>query len=306
MVEAAIAPLQNTTNEHKLQEKLPSLSQQQPNALSTMSTITLPHQTDVVIVGAGPVGLVAACFLRKSGINVVVIDASPEAATTSRAAIIHLRTLEVLEKLDLAQPIIESGLPIKKLSLKEKDSLISLLDFTHLHDRFKHAVALPQTGTEKLLTEKLNELGGNIYRGVAMTDLIKNDEMGVELNAKDLKTGEIQHISAKYLIAADGMHSRVRDTIGVSFEGSQYNVDFLTADVHLDSTVWPYKAPRDEVVTFLDPAGFLLMIPYANEENNLWRVLATVEAAPKNPDIQLLDYLVRSRGPSIPKKACGH
>ncbi|KAJ9664504.1 hypothetical protein H2198_000155 [Neophaeococcomyces mojaviensis] len=265
-----------------------------------MSTKTdLPSQVDVVVVGAGPTGLVTACLLRKSGIAAIILDSAPAPATTSRASVIHLRTLEMLEKLGLTDSIVEQGLPIREMTLYEKDTLLSGLEFSGLHARYDHAVALPQTETETTLTSKLHELGGEIYRDYTVAEVLRNDQINVRISVKHNTNHTTETITAKYVVAADGLHSTIRQSLDIPFVGAQYALSFATADVHMDPLVWPHQHLRDRVNLYLDPAGFLLVVPFPSPENNLWRVIATVESAPKTPDRAFLDDLVRSRGPKV-------
>lgn len=265
--------------------------------LEMYTTVDLPSEVDVAVVGAGPTGLVAACFLRQSGIDAVVVDAASAPATTSRAAVIHLRGLQVLEKLDLSDIIVDQGLPMASMSLHEKDRVLSCAAFDELHSRYKGAIALPQVKTEATLTKKLDELGGQIYRSRTVTDIIKNDATGVQLRIKHNTTEERQLLSAKYVIAADGVHSTIRQSLDIPYEGAQYAQSFVTADVLMGTTFWLDQNFRTGAHLFMDKAGLLLVVPYPSTENNLWRIFATADNAPKNPDQNYLEEIVRTRGP---------
>ncbi|KAI0133815.1 pentachlorophenol monooxygenase [Xylariales sp. AK1849] len=262
----------------------------------------IPTSADVIVGGAGPTGLVTACMLLKLGISVVVVDAAPAPATTSRASTIHLRTLEILEKLDVTDKILKLGLPIRTMTLYDRDALLSTLGFAGLHDRYDHAVALPQTETEGLLTQTLLELGGVIYRDWSLTGLIRNDKTGVEVAVENNTTKEVANIKAKYAVAADGLQSTLRHAVHVDFTGSAYPLDFVTADVRMDPQIWPHQGDRDQVRLYVKPEGFLLVVPFPSPENDLWRVIGTVESAPKNPNREYLERLILSRGPTIPLK----
>ena len=258
----------------------------------------LNTQVAVLVVGAGPTGLITACRLRQHGIAVQIIDAATSPATASRASLIHLRTLEVLEKLDLADSIIAQGVRINEMALYERQTHLSGLDFTNLHDRYKHAVALPQTETESTLTQKYHDLGGTIHRDITVLEILQNDpDKSVRLRVRHNPTQTTTELSAKYVVAADGLRSTLRKALDIPFEGSQYGQAFVTADVRLDASIWPHQQNRDKVNLYLDPSGFLLVVPFPSSDDNLWRVTATVDDAPKNPDHAYLDALVRARGP---------
>lgn len=272
-------------------------------SIPTFSTMSLPLEADVVIVGAGPTGLLTACFLRKAGVEAIVLDSAASPATTSRASLVHLRTLEIFEKLDLAESIIKQSLPIDGIHLRERDDLLSKLDFTNLHNRYKHAISLPQTETESILTRKLEELGGEIYRGHTVVEVLKNNSTHVELNVKRNADNATQVLVAKYVVAADGLRSVIRQSQNIAFEGGEYAESFLTADVVIDASAHLHPITRNHAHIYLDPAGILFFIPFPSPKNNLWRVIATVENAPKNPDRKYIDDIVRSRGPKATDSA---
>jgi 2-polyprenyl-6-methoxyphenol hydroxylase-like FAD-dependent oxidoreductase len=236
-------------------------------------------KTDVVIVGAGPTGLALAVALRQRGIEAVLLDRQAEAANTSRAAVVHARTLEVLEEFDVSRRMVEQGLISRHFAIREANRPLLELDFAGLPSKYPYALMLPQSATEAILLERLRELGGDVRRPVTVTRLLPD---GVELD-----TGET--ITARYVVGADGMHSVIREQAGIGFTGSAYQESFLLADVLMD---WPLSPT--EVQLFLDPAGVTVVAPLPGGH---WRIVATVPQAPEQPSVADVQALIDARGP---------
>src|SRR3954451_11379477 len=99
--------------------------------------------TDVLIVGAGPTGLALATALQREGVNHLIIDALPEGANTSRAAVIHAQTLESLEPLGVVERLESEGLRLERFTLRDRDSGLIELDFDALPSAYRHILMLP-------------------------------------------------------------------------------------------------------------------------------------------------------------------
>jgi len=225
-------------------------------------------KTDVVIVGAGPTGLTLAVALRQRGIDAVVLDRQAEAANTSRAAVVHARTLEVLEEFDVSRRMVEQGLISRHFAIREGNRPLLELDFAGLPSRYPFALMLPQSATEAILLQRLRELGGEVRRPVTVTRLLPD---GVELD-----TGET--ITARYVVGADGMHSVIREQAGIGFTGSAYQESFLLADVLMD---WPLSPT--EVQLFLDPAGVTVVAPQSGHPTSSWSPRTSSSNVPEQP-----------------------
>ena len=244
---------------------------------------------DVVVVGAGPTGLALGCALRQAGVEALVLDAAAEGATTSRAAVIHARTLEVLECLDVTAGLLTEGLVVPVFTVRNGARVLARVDFATLaaQTRYPYTLMLEQSRTEALLAARLAELGGAVHRRRTVT-AVEAFSGGAQVSVAG-PHGQVSRVRASYVVGADGMHSTVRAAAGIAFTGGRYRQCFVLADVRLD---WPL--PRDEVQLFLAPAGLVVIAPLPGGYH---RVVATAATAPQQIDRDDVQALLDQRGP---------
>lgn len=187
--------------------------------------------TPVLIVGAGPTGLILALWLRGSGIPFRIIDRAPAPGTTSRAIAIQARTLEFYRQLGIDRAITEAGLAVRELYFRRKGHVVATARFGNLGEGvspFPYLVFLGQDVHEKILNEKLRELGVEIERG---KELLSFERAGTGALARVRGAdGAVEEIRADYLCGCDGAHSPVRHAIA-DFPGGAYEQVFYVADV---------------------------------------------------------------------------
>jgi 2-polyprenyl-6-methoxyphenol hydroxylase-like FAD-dependent oxidoreductase len=199
-----------------------------------MSNLSLTATTsDVLIVGAGPVGLTLANDLIRRGIRCRLIDSAEHPAQKTKALGIHAKTLELLAKMGVVQTAIERGLKSPVFSLYSDGKRIARIDFReHLLDSpYPYVLMLPQHETERLLTEHLQSQGGAIEW---QTELISatQDEQGVEAVLRH-PDGQQERVHAPYLVGCDGAHSTVRHLLGLDFAGTSFEQSFAVGNVRL-------------------------------------------------------------------------
>lgn len=245
------------------------------------------QQVEVVVVGAGPTGLALGCSLRQAGVHVLVVDAVAQGANTSRAAVVHARTLEVLEGLDVTQKLVAQGCVVPVFTVRDRSRVLARVEFSGLPSAYPYTLMLPQSHTEAILAARLIELGGHVHRPwKAETVTARANGATVQLTGPQ---GERRRVEAQFVVGADGLHSTVRQAAGIGFRGGQYAQSFLLADVRMD---WPL--PRQEVQLFFSPSGLVVVAPLPGGSH---RVVATVDPATDGVTAAKVQALLDLRGP---------
>jgi 2-polyprenyl-6-methoxyphenol hydroxylase-like FAD-dependent oxidoreductase len=251
-----------------------------------MST-SIPERVQVAVVGAGPTGLALACTLRQAGVEVLVMDKAAEGTNDSRAAVVHARTLEVLDGLDVTRRMLDEGLVVPVFTVRNRRRTLARIDFTGLPTRYPYTLMLPQSQTEAILAARLRELGGHVYRPYTATKVARTTD-GATLTV----TGPdqvAQSVQARYVVGADGMHSTIRQAADIGFTGGRYTQAFLLADVRMD---WPL--PPAEVQLFFSADGLVVVAPLPGGRH---RIVATADPAPEKVDTAVVQFLLEHRGP---------
>ncbi|GAB3034510.1 FAD-dependent monooxygenase [Mycobacterium bourgelatii] len=240
------------------------------------------NNTDVLIVGAGPTGMTLAASLLSRGIQAVVVDKLPSGANTSRAAAVNARTLEVLEDLDVSWRLVKAGLVAPRFTMRQGAQPLISIDFSGLPTQYAYTLMISQAETERLLEERLNELGGSVIRPKTLGGVVQDDD-GVTATFDDGDT-----IRARYLVGADGMHSTVRHHAGIGFTGGEFAESFVLADVRVTG-----EAPSAEVILFYGTDGLTVLAPLPDD---IFRVVAPVPDAPQVPTAPFVQQLLDTRG----------
>lgn len=181
---------------------------------------------NVVIAGAGPTGLMLACELRLSGVEVVVLDRLAGRSGESRAAGMHVRTLEVLDQRGIVEPFIAAGRPMPSgLFAKQR------LDLTRLETRHPFSLMLLQTRTEALLDQRLAELGVQVCWSSEVVG-VRQDDSSVAIDVRR-PDGSVSTMLADYLVGCDGGRSTVRKLAGIGFPGTPATLTAMLGDVEL-------------------------------------------------------------------------
>ncbi|WP_227984052.1 FAD-dependent oxidoreductase [Nocardia spumae] len=253
-------------------------------------TSTVPATAAVVIVGAGPAGLTAAITLADAGADVVVLDRLAAGANTSRAAVVHARTLEVLDELGVASTLHELGLEVPRFVLYDGPRRLATVGFSGLPTAYPYTLMLGQEVTEAVLLERLQRAGGTVLRPYEVSAVTTEAE-GVLVEFTDA-AGVSGSIRAQYVIGADGMHSRVREAAGIEFSGATYPESFVLADVRMR---WP--ASREEVSLHVAPEGVTVVAPLPDPAGDRFRIVATVPEAPEQPTLAQVQAVLDARCP---------
>jgi 2-polyprenyl-6-methoxyphenol hydroxylase-like FAD-dependent oxidoreductase len=211
----------------------------------------------VLIIGAGPTGLVLALWLTRLGVRVRVIDKTAEPGTTSRALAVQARTLELYRHIDLADSVVEAGVKVAAANLWTRGVKAARLPLGRMGEGlspFPYALTYPQDAHERLLIERLDALGVTVER---RTELIRFEQDSERVRAV-LKhpDGREETCQASYLAGCDGARSTVRESLATGFPGGTYSGLFYVADVDAAG-----PAADGDIHVELDEADFLAVFP---------------------------------------------
>lgn len=216
---------------------------------------------DVLIVGAGPTGLVLALWLTKLGVTVRIIDQADGPGTTSRALAVQARTLELYGQLGLAERVIAEGHKVPAVNLWVGGSRRARLPFAEIGQGltpYSSILIFPQDRHERLLVERLQALGVSVVRATRLVGFSEHaGHIAARIRGPD---GQEETWAARYIAGCDGARSSVRETIGSGFPGGTYRHLFYVADVDING-----PAGDGELHVDLDEADFLAVFPLAGE-----------------------------------------
>jgi 2-polyprenyl-6-methoxyphenol hydroxylase-like FAD-dependent oxidoreductase len=249
--------------------------------------VDIPNAVDVLIIGAGPTGLTLAGELRRQGVNALAIDKHSEGANTSRAAVVHARTLEILEPLGATSDLLAEGLKASIFKVREGAKTLATVTFDKLPSAYPFTLMIPQDRTEAVLLARLETLGGDVLRPAEATALRPAADY---VEADILCDGKTMTVAAKWVVGCDGSRSLARIAAGVEFDGGTYPQDFLLADVHM---AWPIS--RDEVTLFFSLEGFVMVAPLPGAPDR-YRIVATADESPEALDTPFVQNLLETRG----------
>jgi 2-polyprenyl-6-methoxyphenol hydroxylase-like FAD-dependent oxidoreductase len=211
------------------------------------------NEIDVLIVGAGPTGLVMAIECRRYGLSFRIIDKSPSPSTYSKAAAVQSRTLEIFQRIGVLEPFLNQGVKVKAGNIHLGNKNSTRISFDKIESPFPYVLGIGQDTTEQILSNFLELNKGKIERGVTVLEI---EERGEFIYAKT----DIGVIKASYLVGCDGAHSIVRKSLQCSFKGKTFTDVFSLADVKIK---WRY--PHDELQAFLGKSSLAAAIPLPGE-----------------------------------------
>lgn len=249
-----------------------------------MSMNSLSKTYQVVIVGGGPVGLFLAILLRQQNIDCVVLEKRTERITHSRSLGIHPVSLELMDKIGLADRFIEEGIQIKKGIAYCDNGKIGILTFDKCHGPYRFVLSLPQYLTERLLEDKLRQLDPKC--------LVR----GAELISVDLNRNNVGHtvcmenqtysIRSDFTVGCDGKNSVVRDKAKFSFEGRRYPDTYVMGDFSDHTKLGTTAA------IFLHSEGLIESFPLTKDRR---RWVVKTSRFVDNPDRGLIEKLIQQR-----------
>lgn len=259
-------------------------------------------QTDVLIVGAGPTGLMLAIQLARRGVRPVIIDRHSGPAQQSRAMAVQARTLEIYAKMGIIDQALALGRPGTGANMWANGrwtARIPLGDIGQNLSAFPYVLALGQDDNERIMGAKLREDGVDVQWNTELTAFVqKPDGIDATIKQPDGSTGNVR---ASWLAGCDGSRSAVRELSGITFPGAPYEHVFFVADTEATGPMKP-----GELNVYLWQDGFHLFFPMKGRDR--WRVIGILPKPLRARNDLVFDDLVsdirREAGADLTFKEC--
>ncbi|MEV7342861.1 FAD-dependent monooxygenase [Streptomyces sp. NPDC093544] len=245
---------------------------------------------DILIVGAGPTGLTTACTLLGLGVPCRVVDKREGPGEAPKALILWSGALECLHRIGVAEELAAKALPLAGAAYFSRKKRIGGMRFGGIEGTaFPNPLCAPQPLTENALYARLLELGGSVEWETEAIGVTNGDDSARV--ALRLPSGSVERVKHSWVVAADGTHSKVRDSVGIAVEGHTYDRVFLLGDGYVDG-----PAPKDEAQYHITPEGVLVLVPLPGGGHRVFfDIPADGETEP--PSDAQLQFLLDERGP---------
>jgi 2-polyprenyl-6-methoxyphenol hydroxylase-like FAD-dependent oxidoreductase len=253
-----------------------------------MGTPTAAVDVDVLIVGAGPVGLFLANECARRGLRFRLIEARSSQSVHSKALAIFPRTLEIFDMAGLVGPFMEIANRVTSVTVVTHGRTLAHMRFAPEESPYPLIAMVPQDVTERLLVEQLQHKGGAVEYETSFVSAVQhNDYVSVVLDHK----GQRRELTAAFVVGCDGAHSAVRHLLNLPFEGAEYDALFMLADVQTNETL-----PADELQLCPSEFGPLAIFPMNRTRR---RIVATIENAEGDaPSLDLVRRILSQRAPT--------
>jgi len=198
------------------------------------------NTAEVLIVGAGPIGLMMACQLAIHQVPFRIIDKNDSPSKSSGALIVQARSLEIFEQMGIAGEALKRGIIANKVNVVfngKKITSTAIKDIGGNLSQFPFLLMLEQSNTEKLLLKFIGDRGHSVERGILFKSFIQDKE--VVTSVVILPDGSEQSIKTKYIIAADGANSTIRNFLNIPFKGTTYRKPIFILDCKAKTDLFP-------------------------------------------------------------------
>ena len=225
--------------------------QDPPEELDTKNADPASLQTSVLVVGAGPTGLLLASELQRRGVPCHVIDARPGPNHWDRATVIHPRSLQIFESLGLVEKLLDAGCRQRVVKIHSGGKELGTIDLATCGSIYGFNLGVSEEVTESILTEYLHQQGGKVNQSSRLVGLMQHD---------DRVLAEIEHhggryqINARWVVGCDGIHSATRELSGIGFEGH----DIVKEWAVFDATVQGWTDTYEGIFAYHDTLPIIL------------------------------------------------
>lgn len=238
---------------------------------------------DVLIIGAGPSGLMMALECLRHGLTCRLIDKNRFASNQSKALAVQARTLEVFDYIGVTEECVAQGIKVDKVMPTRCGKPICTLSFRNLDSPYPFVLSLEQSKLEHILIQKLQTMEGGVQRETELLHFQQN-EQEVVATLYNHATGVQEICTSRWIVGGDGAHSTVRKQLGLEFEGFSFPQILSLVDLEIE---WKY--PRDRLIGFVEPESLLFAIPI--HEKNRYRLVFQLDRGidfiKANPQIKL-------------------
>lgn len=244
-------------------------------------------ETDVLIVGAGPVGLFLANECARRGMRYRIVEARAGQSEHSKALAIFPRTLEIFDMAGVVAPFLEAANRVDSITVIAHQRTLATMPFAPEETPYPFVAMVPQDVTERLLAEQLARRGGAVEYETSFVSAVRHDDhVGVTLDHK----GQREETTAAFVVGCDGAHSPVRHLLDLSFEGGEYHDLFLLADIETNETL-----PADQMQLCPHEHGPLAIFPMSATRR---RIVAMIEKPEGDaPSLELVRGMLAARAP---------
>ncbi|TWT40036.1 Pentachlorophenol 4-monooxygenase [Thalassoglobus neptunius] len=205
----------------------------------------------VLVVGAGPTGLLLASELQRRNVDCLIIDAHSEPLHWDRATVIHPRSLEVFESLGIIEQFLDVGVKQRVVQISSGGLLLGELDLSACDSCYGFNIGISEEVTESILTDYLHQQGGNILRSARLVELA--EESG-EVTATIQNEGRTERVSVQWVVGCDGFHSTTRELTGIKMTGHDIEEPWAV----FDATVAGWQNSYEGVYVYLDEVPVIL------------------------------------------------
>jgi len=212
------------------------------------------HLTDrapVLVVGAGPTGLLLAAELHRREVPCVLIDERSGPQHWDRATVVHPRSLELFESLGLSERFLALGTPQRGAKIHSSGDVLGAFDLTSSGSSYPYSLGVSEEVTEAILTEYLGAQGGEVTRASRLIGLTARPDGVVAEVERD---GERIQMAASWVVGCDGLHSPTREASGIGFDGHDLAAPWAVFDATLD----PWSEVFDLTFVYLETVPVIL------------------------------------------------
>ena len=222
----------------------------------------MAHVADILVLGAGPVGLTLANELVRHGIKPRIVDRAAGIREVSKAMILHVRTQEVLDKVGVAARLAQEAEPLTEVVVHAYGKHIGAWDLDGIDSPYAHPLIIGQNRTQHALLDLLASKGVDVeWNTEAVSMTLTDDGASVTLKTADSDADGMENINARYVVGCEGSNSLVRRSLGLSFEGDRYTGEqFIQADCRIK-----WALPRGRSYLFLTAVGYLMVIEFPDD-----------------------------------------